>query len=337
MSRAGPRTVTGTGHRPWSAAMADALTGPAGFYRRPDAVAANFRTAASAAQFAIAVAVLLENVDRALDRPDPVDFVDVGAADGRLIQQVLDALAPPTRRRVRATAVELHRPRHLGRCDRWARRAPGGVSGLVFANEWLDTVPVQLVDRRGPPHAVEVAAGGDRRRGRPADRADSDWLARYWPAADRTAAGESGLRRDRAWAQLTGSLRRGLAVAVDYRLHPGNAALGTVTGYARGRQVPPRFDGTVDVTAAVNFASLAAAGARPDGETQLLSQPNALSRLWLHRPLPERDPLARLRAVGERAELRDRTSFGGFWWLLQSAGIPAGSAFASDFGSGADG
>lgn len=302
--------------------MADCLTGPAGFYRQPGAAPGHFRTASSSGQFAAAMAVLLDRVDWALGRSARLDLWDLGAADGRLLANILAALPAGLRRRVRAVAVDLGRPERLPARVGWAADLADGITGLVLANEWLDTVPVELVQwHRGRLHVVEVDEAGRERLGPPADPPDRDWALRYWPSMDQTGRVEVGRWRDLAWARVTSRLNRGVAVAVDYPLRSREAAGGTLAGYARGRQVQPRLDGSVDVTASVHFAAAAAAGGRADGQTRLLSQRTALRRLWTD--TGNQEPLSRLKLAGERRELTQRGGFGDFWWLVQTVRLPA--------------
>jgi hypothetical protein len=91
----------------WREAWTAAAYGPGGFYARGEAPADHFRTSVHASPlFAEAVGTLLDRVDAALGRPDPLDLVDVGAGRGEL----LAAVAPRTGRtgaRLRLLAVEV--------------------------------------------------------------------------------------------------------------------------------------------------------------------------------------------------------------------------------------
>ncbi|NEC53028.1 hypothetical protein G3I18_31425, partial [Actinospica acidiphila] len=63
--------------------------------------------------------------------------------------------------RVRPYAVELAaRPPGLDDRIVWRDEPPEGVTGLLFANEWLDNVPVDVaeVDASGTPRYVRVRA-----------------------------------------------------------------------------------------------------------------------------------------------------------------------------------
>ncbi|MFJ1993642.1 SAM-dependent methyltransferase [Streptomyces asiaticus] len=268
----------------WRTAAERALYGADGFFRRPEGPGGHFRTSVHASPlFARAVAELLCRVDEALGHPAEVALVDLGAGRGELLTRVL-ALAPGLRHglggRLRPYAVErAARPAGLDGRIGWLDAPPEGCAGLLFANEWLDNVPVDVAetDADGVPRRVEVdlaSLDGTERLGDPVDGADAAWLARWWPLA----GAEPGLRaeighpRDAAWARAVGSLRAGLAVAVDYAHERATRPpFGTLTGFREGREVRPVPDGSCDLTAHVAMDACAAAmdacGAATDAPT----------------------------------------------------------------------
>ncbi|MEU6595387.1 SAM-dependent methyltransferase [Streptomyces sp. NPDC046881] len=257
------------GPRGWRAAAETALYGPGGFYRRPEGPAGHFRTSVHASPlFARAVARLLCRVDAALGRPAVLDFVDVGAGRGELVGGVLAALPADVAARTRAYAVEIaDRPAGLDGRITWLSDLPDAVTGLLFANEWLDNVPVDVVevDSAGVPRLVLVAEDGSERLGDPVTGAAADWLARWWPLpAEEGLRAEIGLPRDRAWAAAVDRVVRGLAVAVDYA-HTLDARppFGTLTGFREGRETAPVPDGSCDITAHVALDACAAAPGPP--------------------------------------------------------------------------
>ncbi|MEU2714641.1 SAM-dependent methyltransferase [Streptomyces sp. NPDC007205] len=251
--------------RGWRTATEAALYGPGGFYRRPEGPAGHFRTSVHASPlFAQAVARLLCRLDEALERPPVLDFVDMGAGRGELVTGVLAALPADVTARVRAYAVELaDRPAGLDERITWRDTPPVAVTGLLFANEWLDNVPVDVaeVDPAGVPRLVLVADDGSERLGEPVTGADADWLARWWPLpAEEGLRAEIGLPRDLAWTSVVDRVVRGLAVAVDYA-HTVDARppFGTLTGFREGRETAPVPDGSCDITAHVALDACAAA------------------------------------------------------------------------------
>ncbi|MFJ4617274.1 SAM-dependent methyltransferase [Streptomyces sp. NPDC088812] len=255
------------GWRGWRAATQAALYGPDGFYLRPEGPAGHFRTSVHASPlFAGAVARLLCRVDGALGRPATLDFVDMAAGRGELVTGVLAALPADVAARTRAYAVEVA-ARPAGLADRiaWLAEPPPQATGLLFANEWLDNVPVEVAetDPVGVARLVLVRDDGSERLGEPVSGADAEWLARWWPLP-----GEEGLRaeigrpRDTAWASAVSCLVRGLAVAVDYaHTVDTRPAYGTLTGFREGRETTPVPDGSCDITAHVALDACADAGA----------------------------------------------------------------------------
>ncbi|MCU1591246.1 MAG: hypothetical protein JWP11_2502 [Frankiales bacterium] len=287
--------------RPWREAMQDALYAPDGFYVR-NLPGAHFRTSVTAGPvFAAAVRSLAGRVDDALGRPDPFDVVDVGSGGGELIAGLPDVPA-----RWRLTGIEVG--------DAW----PNDIEGLLFANEWLDNVPLDVVfDDR----LVEVSPDGEERLGATAGPELLAWRARWWPRARRVEVGQA---RDDAWSWAARRVRRGAAVAVDYG-HTRSDRRTSLTGFRDGHQVAPVPDGSCDLTAHVALDSCAdASGAR------LTTQREALSLLGMSATRPDRsmadtdprDYLALLQDAGAAGELLDPRGLGRFGWLVRAVGIP---------------
>lgn len=279
--------------------------------------------------FAAAVARLLCRVDEALGFPGELGFVDMGAGRGELVSGVLAALPAGVASRTRAYAVELAgRPDGLDHRIEWRAEPPTGVTGLLFANEWLDNVPVDVVevDAAGVTRLVLVRRDGSERLGEPLAGEAAAWLDRWWPREpEEGLRAEVGLERDRAWAAAVAGVARGLAVAVDYaHLAGARPPFGTLTGFREGRETAPVPDGSCDLTAHVALDACALPGAR------LLTQRAALRALGVTggRPplsLATSDPAAYVRALagaGEAAELTAPGGLGDFGWLVQPAGIP---------------
>ena len=290
--------------RSWREAWEDALFGPSGFFQR-EAPLDHFRTNAAVPLFAQAVRRLAGLVDEALGRPDPFDLVDLGAGRGELLAGLVDVPA-----RWRLTAVE------VGALDRpgirWAAEPPDGMTGLLLANEWLDTVPLDVVE---DGRLVLVDHTGAEQPGAPFA---SDWASRWWPAGSRV---EVGAARDLAWAWAVSHLRRGLAVAVDYG-HTAADRRATLTGYRGGRQVPPVPDGSCDITAHVALDAVAAAT-----DSALVDQREALAALGVSASLPDPSDAAyaaSLARASQARELLDPAGLGGFGWLLKAVDVEVG-------------
>ena len=288
--------------------MQRALYGPDGFFLR-ERPADHFRTSVTASSlFADAVRELAGRVDDALGRPDPFDVVDVGAGRGELLAGLRDV---PDRWRL--TGVELAPAPLLADAPRagalrWLPEVPP-LTGLLLANEWLDAVPLDVLQ---DGRQVLVGEDGSEVLG---DVVVDPWAARWWPGGGRV---EVGAPRDRAWQQAVGQVRRGLAVAVDYG-HTAASRRPTLTGYRAGRQVPPVPDGSCDLTAHVALDSAAAAtGAR------VLTQQDALRALGVDAALPEPVTAAALQRASQAATLLDTAGLGGFAWLVQACRLPGG-------------
>ncbi|WP_338900348.1 SAM-dependent methyltransferase [Streptomyces sp. TG1A-60] len=306
------------------------MYGPGGFYRRTEGPAGHFRTSVHVSRlFAAAVARLLCRVDEALGRPDGLGFVDMAAGRGELVSGVLATLPAEVAARTRAYAVEVaDRPPGLDHRVAWLGEPPTGITGLLFANEWLDNVPVEVVevDAAGVPRLVLVREDGGELLGEPVGGEEARWLARWWPPGpEEGLRAEVGLPRDRAWAAAVAGVDRGLAVAVDYaHLAAARPPCGTLTGFREGRETTPVPDGSCDITAHVALDACALPGAR------LLTQRDALRALGVDggRPplsLATSDPAAYVRALagaGEAAELTAPGGLGDFGWLVQPVGIP---------------
>ena len=339
----------------WRQAMQAALYGPGGFYVRGESPARHFRTSVHVSPgYAAAVLELLREVDAGLGRPERIDLVDVGAGQGELLEQVLAAAAeqvlaaaaehePPESGppgpgrglagRIAACAVEVApRPAGLDPRIRWERVPPASITGLVIASEWLDNVPLDVVELTpAGPAVVQVdpVTGAERPHGRP-DPADLAWIRDWWPLRGCGERAEVGRTRCTAWAGVIRSIDRGVAVAADYgHLKAARPGCGTLTGYLEGRAVPAVPDGSRDITAHVALDACAEAGqAAGAGETVLITQRAALRALGLDawRPplaLAASDPggyaLALCRA-SQDAELVDAAGLGGFGWLAQAVG-----------------
>ncbi|GAB3796690.1 SAM-dependent methyltransferase [Micromonospora zhanjiangensis] len=320
--------------------MDRALYGPDGFFVSGGGPGAHFRTSVhTAAGFDAAVLRLLDRVDAALGRPARLQVVDVGAGRAELLTG-LAALAPPElARRLRLTAVELApAPDRPVDGIEWRDTLPDRVTGLLLANEWLDNVPLEVVESDGAGGWRTVLVDpttGTETVGGPVGPLDAQWLRTWWPAGFRA---EVGRTRDLAWADAVRAVDRGLAVAVDYGHRGGQRPVaGSLTGFRAGRQVPPVPDGTCDLTAHVAIDAVAAAGQAVAGlPYTLMAQRDALRALGVdgRRPplsLASTDPAGYLRALAAAsaaAELTDPAGLGGHWWLLQPVGVEPAAVMA---------
>jgi SAM-dependent MidA family methyltransferase len=318
--------------------MQRSLYGPEGFFTVPGpGPAGHFRTSAHASPaFAAAIATLTGRIDTALGHPARLDVVDHGGGRGELLTAVLAALPGEVAARVRPVVVELApRPSRLADEIEWTSSLPDDLVGVLIATEWLDNVPVDVVevDDVGEVRYVLVDGAGAERLGPAVEPADAAWLADWWPLdeAPPGSRAEIGAPRDAAWAQAVGAVTRGLALAVDYgHLRGDRPAFGTLTGFRDGRQVLPVPDGSRDLTAHVAMDACAAAGTVVAGvPARVASQRESLRALGVggRRPplaLAHSDPHAYLRALAQASvagELTDPAGLGGHHWLLQPVGL----------------
>ncbi|MBF9073545.1 SAM-dependent methyltransferase [Streptacidiphilus fuscans] len=351
----------GTGMVPWRQATEAALYGPNGFFVRPDTdrpglpdrpeqpdglagPAAHFRTSVHASPlFARAVLRLVEWVDEDLGRPDRLVVCDVGAGRGELLvalAQLTDGTELGARLELRAVE-RAPRPDGLPDAIAWGAEIEPLPHGLLFANEWLDNVPVDVaeVDDDGTARYLLVdPATGEEQPGPALTPEDAAWLAAQYPALPRGGRAELGLPRDRAWSAAVAALGRGLAVTADYaHTRDSRPPFGTLTGYRDGRQVAPVPDGSCDLTAHVALDACldAAVRANPRVTHSLwTTQREALRSLGVSgaRPpltLASSNPAGYLRALsaaGEAAELIAVGGLGSFLWGAQAVDmeIPAG-------------
>lgn len=311
-----------TGFVPWEQAWQQALYGPDGFYRRPEGPAGHFRTASHAAGPELAVALHRLARDQGCSA-----IVDVGAGRGELLTALAGLALDDPDDGLRLFGVDVvPRPPALPPNVGWARTTPPTDStadhtqlpdqalagALVICWELLDVVPCPILelDDDGQLRLVLIERSTGRETlGDVAEPADQRWCERWWPAnqAHRQHQAQPGDRfevgrtRDEFWATL---IRRSISggaramLAVDYCHHrDARPPTGSLTGFRAGRAVPPRPDGSMDLTAHVALDAVAAALERPG--PAIVEQHVAL------------------RALGVRdGELLDPGGLGGFGWLL---------------------
>jgi SAM-dependent MidA family methyltransferase len=328
---------------PWREAWHDALYAAGrGFYVARGGPAAHFTTATHGMTGSVLAEVLLALWARehgpAQGSGVPLVVVDVGAGRGELATQLLDVLSAKTGSGVigatgtRVVAVDVvERPEGLDPRIEWVR-SPGGADlpdglpdledALVVAHEWLDVVPCEIgeVDDDGVARVVLVDPDdGAESLGTALPPAEAAWCRDHWPGAEPGSRVEVGRARDEAWQHLVGTIRSGLAVAVDYGHRGGERPrAGTLAAYVGGRLTQPVPDGSCDITAHVAMDTLVA--------DLLVRQRDLLRDLGFRGATPpvelaRTDPLAYVRALeraGAEAELiRPGGGFGDFWWAVK--------------------
>ena len=280
--------MTNERHRSWSQAWRDSQSGEGGFYRTHRAEEEFATSVHIGSQLATHLAQRLERIRD--QQPDAdLTFIDVGAGDGSLTEQV-HRLAPHD---VRCIGVDLRtRPASLDNDITWISREitstidditgrDGQWAGVLVAHEFLDDIPCDVLelDEHHVPRVVLVDPADGAEEIGPAigDPAATrylqfpehtgEWLQRWWPATRPLARREMGLSRDLVWARLRRVISFGEAIAIDYahsfdERRSGAWDAGTVKGFARGRPRRPVPDGSVNITAHVALDSCAG----PDAE-----------------------------------------------------------------------
>jgi NADH dehydrogenase [ubiquinone] 1 alpha subcomplex assembly factor 7 len=281
------------------------------------------------------LAEALRELREELGRPDPLRVTEVGAGDGTLAAQLLEAFA---RTEIEATYVAVERsPGALGALGRMpgvlTRASMPDGPHVVLAHELLDNLPFRRVRMaRSGPVEIRVGLEGERfvevETPAPADDPAFDGAVRS------LSVGEEAVVPDGAFAfvdEIASVLRRGYALVIDYTTSvPGVVS---VHSYRAHREVhdPLEDPGDVDVTAGVDFSAVARR-AEERGLVALgsITQRAALTVLGFedqmreelerqHRHLDAREGLEAVRTWSGRSRagmLVDPSGLGAFEWLL---------------------
>jgi|JI10StandDraft_1071094.scaffolds.fasta_scaffold04871_15 hypothetical protein len=327
------------GRRPWVVAWHEGLYGERGFYRGAAGPAGHFATSCHGR-----AGVLLADALRTLAaRHGCSQIIDIGAGRGELLTALAAGEAP-----LALTGVDIvARPSGLAENIDWIR-SPGGPhlpslgpleDALVFANEWLDVIPVPVgeVDARGVLREVEVDAEGAEHLGASAgetatfDEQDLAWAMTWWPAGDAPGTRvEVGRPRDIALRALIDAIGSGVIVAADYgHRREARPGAGTLVGYRGGQLTAPLPDGSTDLTAHVAMDSLPHDRLRTQREALLdlgFDGTGVLAGRGTSYDLARRDPqryLAALQHNSARAQLLN-APLGDFTWAITE--IPPRSA-----------
>jgi SAM-dependent MidA family methyltransferase len=297
---------------PLRVAWQEALYGVDGFYRT-SWPGQHFRTSAHVLTvFGEAIAELARSTGA-------TSICDVGAGGGELLTE-LHRLEPTWT----LLGVDLRpRPDTLPGDVGWQQHLPTGRDGLVMANELLDDIPCDVVqrDQHERCRIVEVnRETGEERLGDEVAAHLLSWLTTWWPLTRAGDRAEVGLTRDALWARICSSNPKAVCIAVDYghcRAH--RPVGGSLSSFRAGMQAPVRYDGRHDITAHVAFDSLAS-GVRG----AVRRQRDVLRDLGVSgcRPpldLATSDPRRYVKALSratEAAELTEVGGFGDFCWAL---------------------
>lgn len=227
-----------------------------------------------------------EEMWRMLGSPAEIEVLELGPGRGLFAQDVLDwseKKFPGFFQAVRYSLLEsssvlrqhqqktLERHIALGKAvvveagefDRWRSRS-AEIPVIVFANEFFDALPVEIVSDRG---ALRVAARGEVfvEEWAEAAAAEFEFLDRYGVHPEVADRVEACLIAQQWMARIAKSIKRGFLIAIDYGYtreeQRAGRHLGTVMAYRQHSASANPFEapGDQDITTHVNFTALAAA------------------------------------------------------------------------------
>ena len=230
---------------------------------------------------------------RALGSPQRIELIELGPGRGLFAQDVLDwsgkkfpdffrALryvliesSPALRQRIDETLgdhLESGRA-ELGAPDTLDKTSDGDIPTIVFANEFFDALPVQILSTKGSLR-VDTRDGRFLETWAPPSPEELEFLDRYSVHPESGERIEVPLAAQQSMYSVAARIHRGFIIAIDY-------------GYTRAEQFAGRHRGTLkalrrhsisadpyeapgeqDITADVNFTALAAAAEKEGMQAQ---------------------------------------------------------------------
>ena len=226
---------------------------------------------------------------RVLGAPEKITLIELGPGRGLFAQDVLDwsekkfpdffhALryvlserSPALRQRIEVTLI-----RHLESGKAELRSGNHGImSGIIFANEFFDALPVEILSPRGSLR-IDTRSGHFVETWAPPSPEELEFLDRYSIHPESEGRVEVSLAAQQFVNEILSELSQGFFVAIDY-------------GYTREEQLAGRHRGTLkairqhsvsanpyeapgeqDITADVNFTALAAVAEKHGMQAQKL-------------------------------------------------------------------
>ena len=325
------RRIESNGPITFAEFMEVALYHPNGGYYthdRQDTTYRDYYTSPSAhPAFSALIAVQLEAMWKALNRPTPFHVVEIGAGSGIMVRDITEY--------ARQHLPEFVNAMRYMTVDQARDETPRGVVGCVLSNELIDAFPVhrfEIRDGRVVELFVDINADGRLHTvpGEPSTPLLAGRLDRLGVELPEGTRGEVNLRIG-SWAkQVAEIVERGFVLTIDYgyemkELYSPKRSQGTLQTYYKhtSGSSPYQWIGRQDITAHVDFTTVIkegrAVGLRP---LCLMTQAEYLDRLGLKKwaaKLPNRDMSARdirANAMGMR-DLADPESLGGFKVLIQ--------------------
>ena len=222
-----------------------------------------------------------EEMWRALDAPEAIEVRELGPGRGLFARDVLDwseKKFPEFLSAVRYTLVERSATlrgslratlsRHIASGKAEVREAGSsgavGVPAIVFANEFFDALPVEVVSEKGALR-IDARAGRFVESWAPAAREELAFVDRYGVHPQEGERTEVGLTALEEMSRIAATIDRGFLIAIDYGYTREEQLAGrhmdTVTAYREHAATPNPYEapGQQDITAHVNFTALAAA------------------------------------------------------------------------------
>lgn len=252
---------------------------------------------------------------------DPFRLVEVAGGSGSLLRPLLGSAGE-----LETWAVEVSPPaiRALGgvvgpdRVVASLEALPGGMRGVILANELLDNLPMaiaQLTDDGWRERWVGVEDGGLVFVDAPPRPSVVSWLERFAGPVDEGGWVEVQLAACDWVGAALARLSAGALVLIDYGDTMENLAPrrrdGTLRTYRSHHLGPHPFDepGVTDITADVNVTAVAAAARAVGADVEVLRQDDFLAGLGLRDRISDmrREELQLARAGDHMARLRLRT------------------------------
>ncbi len=219
---------------------------------------------------------------RALDAPASLQIVELGPGRGLFAQDVLDWSAkkfPDFLRVLRYVLIESSPALRARLEERFAgpiaqgkvsihssiEDAPHAENVIIFANEFFDALPVEVVSEQGELRIGEKE-GRFVERFVPATAQEMDYLDRNGVHPDQGERVETPLISQEYMTRVAQAVPRGFAIVIDYGYTRAEQLAGrhrdTVMTYRQhtASASPYEAPGEQDITAHVNFSALAAAG-----------------------------------------------------------------------------
>ncbi len=223
-----------------------------------------------------------EEMWRALGSPAETELIELGPGRGLFAQDVLDWSVkkfPDFHRALKYTLVERSAALRTKLEERFAkkiaagqvavqpdlRKDAGSPDTIIFANEFFDALPVEVIDHRGE---LRIDARNEKfaETFAPPTPEELNYLDHYSIHPEAGERVEASLIAQQWMKQVAETLPRGFAVIIDYghvrEEQFAGRHRGTVTAYRSHAvsETPYEAPGEQDITAHVNFTALRGAG-----------------------------------------------------------------------------